>query len=530
MKNVRLEYLLFLLLFFSIACDLEIQNPNHPDTERVYTSEEDILKLIGGSFNILYHALTAYLGPAPMLSTTSFQHSTYAAGGGMVMYSSIPRSPIDNRPNVSFANNLELVWYRAYKATADATTGIQRLNSGQITISPDAEIRARAFAKFTQGIAHGYIALLYDNGFIFDESKDPRIVYDMQPAAELFNAASDYLQTAITIATANPEVALPEGWTGGAITNLGELARVAYSYRAYFRTNMPRTPIEAENVDWGAVIDDINKGISEDFSPFADGSYSEWYSMSLYYLNTPGPWSQVNYFILGMADQSGKYQTWLSLNYYDKHPILPGNIPFFIETPDRRFPQGDNETEQRENPGLYITVGDQTTSWGRRDRGAWRWSYYHDNRYHQYYDNAAGGPTPILTRSIMQLIKAEALFHSGDLAGASAIVNITREMNGGLRPALAINEPVSNRDCVPKLPDGSCGNLWEMLKWEKRLESYHVGMGAWYFDGRRWGDHMEGTFLQLPIPGKELTILRKNVYTYGGVGGDWAAPIGTYGF
>jgi starch-binding outer membrane protein, SusD/RagB family len=530
MRFRKLKFLSILLVLYTAGCDLEIQNPNHPDTERVYIDQDDVLDLIGGSFNTFYYALTAYGGPGPMLSTASFQHSTYAAGGGMVLYSSIPRNPIDNRPGAHFSDNLELVWYRAYRAIADATTGIRQLDSGRIAISLNENNAARAFAKFTQGVAHGYIALLYDKGFIFDESKSPHVVYEMRSSYELFEAASDYLETAILIGKEHPETMLSEEWTGGAISDLGELSRLAHSYRAYFRANMPRTPVEADFVDWHAVIEDIENGMAEDFSPLADGHFSEWFSWKLYYVNTPGPWSQMNYFIQGMADQSERYQTWYGLHPYYKHPILPGNVPFLIQTPDRRFPQGEEEEEQRENPGSYIRVGDQTTSWGRPDRGTWRWSYYHDNRYESYYTDAAGGSTPILTQPVLQLIKAEALFRMRNYEGAAAILNITRETNGGLQPVLPVNDPAMNTDCVPKLPDGSCGDLWEMLKWEKRLESYHVGLGAWYFDSRRWGDHMEGTFLQLPVPGKELNVLKESIYTFGGVGGEWAAPIGTYGF
>ncbi len=530
MENKISKLLIILFLFSSAACDFQIQNPNHLDTEQIYTNEEDVLELIGGSFNSLYYALTAYGGPGPMLSTASFQHSTFAAGGGMVMYSSIPRNPIDNRPDANFIGNLELIWYRAYRAIADATTGIRLLDSGRIQISQEAENAARAFAKFTQGVAHGYLALLYDKAYIFDETMDPYKVYEMKPAIEIFQFAVEYLEAAHSLAAAHPEITLPEYWTGGAVTDLGTLSRLTHSYKAYFRTNMPRTPAEADFVDWQAVIEDIEKGVAGDFSPFADGHLSEWYSWKLYYVNTPGPWSQVNYFILGMADQSERYKTWYGLHPYYKHPILPGNVPFLIQTPDRRFPQGEDEEEQRENPGLYIRVGDQATSWGRPDRGTWRWSYYHDNRYESYYTDAAGGPTPILTQTALQLIKAEALFRIGNYEGSAAILNITRETNGGLQPVLPVNDPASNTDCVPKLPDGSCGNLWEMLKWEKRLESYHVGLGAWYFDSRRWGDHMMGTFLQLPVPGKELTMLKESIYTFGGCGGEWAAPVGTYGF
>ena len=39
-----------------------------------------------------------------------------------------------------------------------------------------------------------------------------------------------------------------------------------------------------------------------------------------------------------------------------------------------------------------------------------------------------------------------------------------------------------------------------------------------------------GTPLHFPVPAKELQTLQLPVYTFGGVGGEAAAPVGTYGF
>jgi len=513
-----------LAIFFTIGCDLEVTNLNQPDIERAFSDPKDLISLVGGSYNKLYYSFVNIGGAGPMLSAISFEHSTWAACNGAIEYSVIPRIPLDNTSSHSYARNLETTWYSAYRAVSSATTGIRQLDNGLVNLSASREALVRAFGKFVQGVAHGQLAITFNEAIIFDETMDPTAQFDLSPAADVLQAALGQLDAAIALANANAGVTVPGDWTGDQVATLGDLALLSRSYKAYFRANMPRNPEQANQVDWAAVIADVDGGRQTDFSPFADGDSSPWFSWNLVYLNFPTGWSQMNYFIRGMADQSGKYQTWINLPNGNKHPILPGDVPFLIDTPDKRFPQGATKDDQLANPGLYHRI---LETWARPDRGTWRWSYYVDSRYTSYFTGFAGGPTPVLTHNKLQLIKAEALYRTGNLAGAAAIVNVTRQANGGLS---ATDPNGANTDCVPKLPSGVCGNLLEMLKWEKRLETYHVGLGAWYFDSRRWGDHMEGTFLQMPVPGKELEVLQKSIYTYGGVGGEWAAPKGTYGF
>jgi hypothetical protein len=71
-----------------------------------------------------------------------------------------------------------------------------------------------------------------------------------------------------------------------------------------------------------------------------------------------------------------------------------------------------------------------------------------------------------------------------------------------------------------------------MLKWEVRLETIYTGhhMASWYFHGRGWGDLAEGSFLHLPVPGREAELLAIDAYTFGGSGNPGAAPVGTYGY
>jgi hypothetical protein len=67
------------------------------------------------------------------------------------------------------------------------------------------------------------------------------------------------------------------------------------------------------------------------------------------------------------------------------------------------------------------------------------------------------------------------------------------------------------------------------MKWEKRLELAFATYGSWFFDGRGWGDLIENTPLQYPVPFQEMDARRTGFYNLGG-GGPSSAGKGTYGF
>lgn len=124
----------------------------------------------------------------------------------------------------------------------------------------------------------------------------------------------------------------------------------------------------------------------------------------------------------------------------------------------------------------------------------------------------------------MDLLLAEAEIHLGNLPAAVALINKTRVSNGGLPPVTAAGVPASTptAGCVPRRgTDGGCGTLMEALMYEKRIETF--GTAISYFDLRGWGCLMEGTPIQIP-PGRQLDLLGKANYTYGGVGQQGGAP------
>jgi hypothetical protein len=67
------------------------------------------------------------------------------------------------------------------------------------------------------------------------------------------------------------------------------------------------------------------------------------------------------------------------------------------------------------------------------------------------------------------LLKAEAQYRLNNHAAAAALVNVTRTAAG----LNATDANGTNSSCVPRLPDGSCGGLLEMIKWERRMTSSH---------------------------------------------------------
>ena len=132
----------------------------------------------------------------------------------------------------------------------------------------------------------------------------------------------------------------------------------------------------------------------------------------------------------------------------------------------------------------------------------------------------------------MRLIAAEAYYRLNGNAltpEAAAIVDETRTAYGLDSSADGVND-----SCVPQLPDGTCGDFLEMLKWEKKLETAFtgtVGNGAFFFDGRGWGDLYLGTFLQFPMPAQEAAQLGlDDPYSTEGGGQGMSSPGSIYGW
>ena len=162
------------------------------------------------------------------------------------------------------------------------------------------------------------------------------------------------------------------------------------------------------------------------------------------------------------------------------------------------------------------------------DRGIYHYSNYIDWRW--YYIRQANFVTewPDLTQWELDFIAAEANYRLGNRDATMAHVNASRAQ-GDLPPFTDANGVAPGGDrCVPQNPDGSCGDLWEAYKYEKRVELFHYGFATEYFDDRGWGDLVDWTWEQVPVPGSELELLLMEVYTFGGPGGNSSAGDGDF--
>ena len=191
-------------------------------------------------------------------------------------------------------------------------------------------------------------------------------------------------------------------------------------------------------------------------------------------------------------------------------------MAFQIRTKDRRIHAASGPTAA----GTF--VGYNASNIFAISRGSWRFSHYFFKRYGTgttWYS----APQPFITMTEMNLLKAEALIRLNRAAEAVTLINATRVANGQL-PPVTVDGPPDEAGCVPRKASGACGSLWDALRYEKRIEGLGVDGVTAFFDARGWQTLPADSFVQLPIPGRELAVLVRPLYSYGGPGGQWSAP------
>lgn len=539
MSRLHKTTILALLALFLAApgcADLDVTNENAPDRDLALTSAGDVESLVGGSFLNWWNG-NSNQGSFFFLSAASFQHSPWPANFGAVEYSSIPRGEITNSLVDGFYGNVSWVWNQNYSALSAIRDGLSALEENP-EFAEDIDLnQLTAFAKFVQGLSHASIAMVYDQGFVLDETTSEE-GGEVLSSEELMQVAMDYLDEAISLSE-GADFTIPAGWMSRSV-EAETLALLAHSMKARYMAAVARTPAEREAVDWAAVLEELDAGLDGSFNMVLDNNYSynDWSLDAIGYLSFSG-WQQLNYFILGMADQSGDYQRWLDQPISNRIPN-PGGEPVLIETADTRFPQGATLSEQVANPGSIWSVPDpnapcvsaafarEGNNFSQPARGTWRWSYYFDHtnagcNFGQFLA-VPGLEWGLITEDELRLLEAEAHLRMGDAGTAADLVNVTRTEHG----LNATDAAGTNTSCVPRLPDETCGDLMEMLKWEKRIETRYHGPhnNGWYFDGRGWGDLYQGTYIELPVPEQDLLQLDLTVYTTGS--GETAAPTSVY--
>ncbi|HUF51534.1 MAG TPA: RagB/SusD family nutrient uptake outer membrane protein [Longimicrobiales bacterium] len=469
--------------------DLDVENPNSPDAARALTSPSDVEASIGSSYyNWHLNQKDAYPGWA--LSVASGENTSSWGNFGMQDWGTIPRMTYQNNSSYGYRGVNQSPWYRLYTVISQVNDGLQAVEAGMKFGDEGADTeRAKAFAKFTQGLSYGYLALLYDQAFVVDERADlTSIEFKMVPYADVMKEAIKMLDEAAQIASAN-QFTIPENWmpTGGNFTG-AQLARLAKSYTARFLAQVARSPEERAAVNWSDVIARANQGITQDFTLVYDGD--TWWEYNKNYAAN-GTWQRASYFTIGETDKSGGYQKWLNTPPQERES-------FQIVTDDRRITGAGGPT----------TAGKDFRYWSgscpfRADRGTYFCSSYMNIVYSYLWPTFAG-TIPLFKVTELDLLKAEAHLRANQKDAAVPFINKTRVARGELAPALG-SETVDA--------------LMAKMQYEKRIELWVVSFGNHYFDGRGWGRLLTGTPIHVPVPARELETLGMQLYTFGGSAG-----------
>lgn len=533
------------------ACDLDVQNPNNPETGRVLGNSSDLENFLGGYYKRwhagMYNTTTNIWG---MLLVQSLENYSSLANACMNQKAAIPRAPNDNAIGNQCEAEQKAVYNRMQEVERVSSSVLATLETSSLG-SPAQDNRAKAFGEFLRGVSLGYAALFYDSAAVVTIKTAAEDPGELVGAKEVMDSALVALDRAIVYTNAGGAGAngfpLPAGWIPSTTSfTAPEFVRLLRSYKARFRAGVARTPAERLAVNWDLVIGDAQNGITKDHDNITDatnGPFNSWLNQFYAY----GTWHQMVPMVIGMGDVSGAYANYIAT------PLDARPAGFTMVTPDLRFPQGTTRAAQQADFAIASCQGAAQTCKryfvNRPDGGdpsgglGWGQSNYDHVRFISWRTKgdagvARTGKLLFMTKAEMDLLEAEGHIRKANYAAAAALINKTRVPNG--LPALTALDnttPVpGGANCVPKVPVGptyntvACGNMMEALKWEKRLETAYTHMGAWFQDSRGWGDLPGGTGVDFAAPYQDLQVRGHAIYSRGGAQNSGSAAKGTYGW
>ena len=567
------------------ACyDLDV-TAVQPAAGTAYTREDVLRKpelielVVAGLFINLWGGATY---PQPWVHLSVFGEEITSSANTTRNYNRGTDQPIIiwdvvQEPRVAFDNSLtgsSLLardpWSNFYEANAAATEMPRLIKQNNLKIIDpatgiDNTHRVLTFAKWLQGMSHIHLGMLFDSAAVITDTVDLSTV----PVLPFFShevvvdSGIKWLEESIAM-TKEASFIFPlndDLWIYNTAVSNDELAAIAHSYIARALAYSARNPAERAAVDWARVKLNIQQGVTAPFGPLGQPNpiiamdYRGIMSsapMNIALFCTSGGTNYCNHDnnptyshagvarvdlrLLGPADTSGAYQTWLQKVSGARFDTV---APFVVRTPDRRI-QAPGSTTPLNKPVFFkFTDSLPPATIMPPERGPYYYSnYWTSSRVsnnHSQFPRDGGGrarrdPNPgdlgqiqdaMLLPVEMDLLLAEAEYRLGNLGAAAALINKSRVANGQLPPVTTSGVPVST-GCVPRRYDGTCGDLWDALVYEKRIETY--GTAISFFDLRGWGCLLEGTLIELPPPGRQLQLIDKPIYTKGGVGLPGGAP------
>jgi hypothetical protein len=536
------------------GCSLDISNPNAPDKNRAFADPAGLAKLMGGAFRTWVGTRGSYFGALTMTAmadnyTASWNNAAirFYNSVGVDCPSRCGWTNSSTAPEAAGGPTVSGQWYGYYTQLVSANAvldGIQ--NKGvcfddDCTVDSTLTVRNKAVAKMLQGMAFAGIAMIYDQGFIADENTDLTNISGIpfSTRAEVRDAALAKFDEAYALAGIGSWSTDAE-WMGvGAGTSYTntQIQQVIRTMEAELIAMFPRCDVSCSNpqpgdknseVDWAKVALYASQGISAG-APFDFEFYVDVTGRECGDLDCVKTWGNS----IGTMRVDTRVAAMITTNHVTPWPDPNGN-PCPTISPDKRV--GDGSYGPADDFNGYATVaatanaGTDFACSGVAIFPPARGSYHQSNLQHIRYQALAyrgedlptadgTGQDPMYTRQMNDLLWAEGLIRSGgSLAQAATLINNSRVGRGGLTP-------LTGAETVPE--------LLTALQYEQEIE--FMGQGATPFFNRRRIDGLTfssrsglndqtGTPRQMPVPAKELDVLQRAVYTFGGPSAPDMAP------
>lgn len=485
MKKISHIFSFLLLLVIVQGCgNLDVENLNAPDAQRAIATSADLKSIVSGGFFSMWEGTNGTNGSfssiftaAPHLAGLADEMTSTNAFTRFWDFTNEPRLKIDNSLTYSGLQVLQTAWQLENAAVSSANDVIKAIKVDGIKVTAadgtDETQGVLASALMLRGMAKGYLANLYNQGFIVNEDTNLENL-QLKTYTEILTSAVTDLKEVITLANANT-FTTPSLFNTVTLSN-GDLGRLAHSYVARFIVQNSRTMAENEAVDWASVLMHVNAGITADFAVPVDGN--NWFH-NYQYLSGLHWYFRADMRILNMLDS----------NYPKKYPADQAGSPLAPATSaDARLASD------------FTYAPDM--SFFRISRGPTLQSTYYHSRYADQWNNNGAGNAPIMLKAEMDLLKAEAEFRTSNKAGAIATLNGGTRTSRGKLPALAAT--------------ATDADFWNALYYERDIELMRTGFGISFYDMRRRSALQQGTPLHFPIPADELTTIKEAIYTFGG--------------
>lgn len=553
------------------SLDVTAVQPTTSFTRQQVIEKPELIELVVAGLFINFWGGATY--PQPWIQLSLYGEEITTAANSMPNFNRGATQPVilwefSQEPRQAFDNSVTGVslfardpWSNFYEANAAATDMPRLIKDNHLVIKDQATgadntQRVLTFAKWLQGLSHIHLAMLFDSAAVIDESIDlsqiPTLPFEHHNVVR--DSGIAWLEKSIQMAKEKSFI-LPlknDLWVYNTPTSNDELAAIAHSYIARALVYTARTPAERAAVDWAKVKSEIALGVTAPFGPLGipnpiiamdyrqimgsppANTNAICVSGNTNFCGTAPGVARVDLRLLGPADTTGAYKTWIDKVSAARFDTV---MPFIVNSPDQRI-QRQNQTTPAVKP-VYFKFTDVVPPIATQppERGPYYYSNYwtssraNNNNTAQFPAGGGGrlrrtGDLNVIKDAMMlpaemDLLLAEAEIRLGNPAAAATLINKTRVANGGLTPVTAAGVPVAP-NCVPRRVDNTCGDLMDALMYEKRIETY--GTAISFFDLRGWGCLAEGTPIELPPPARQLDLLNKKIYTYGGVGLPGGAP------